>query len=358
MQSLTATESRPDALADVPGICDLPLTRAVVQYRDVHELHHPGGRIRDIGLAVVMAGRFASSARAVDLGSAEVKYLNLTTELVILDWVYDPTLAHLRALSDAREQPSRGEQLRRYCFDLALRVLDRRGFTPLTRPILLRIGFRDLCKDLDLHEDTVVRIVAEKMEEDAVGVATGMFYTPVGGDIMLVETRVLKGKEGLVLTGQLGDVMKESAQAALTFARSHANGLDLTEERLRDHEIHIHVPAGAIPKEGPSAGIAMAVALVSALGDHPVRHDVAMTGEITLSGRVLPIGGVKEKVLGAARAGINEIILPAINEGDLEDLPDHVCEQLEFHLVETLDEALAAALANGSLEGGALAFAE
>ena len=199
---------------------------------------------------------------------------------------------------------------------------------------------------------------AEKMEEDTVGVATGMFYTPVGGDIMLVETRVLKGKEGLVLTGQLGDVMKESAQAALTFSRSHANGLDLTEERLRDHEIHIHVPAGAIPKEGPSAGIAMAVALVSALGDHPVRHDVAMTGEITLSGRVLPIGGVKEKVLGAARAGINEIILPAVNEGDLEDLPDHVCEQLKFHLVETLDEALAAALANGSLEEGALAFAE
>ncbi len=199
---------------------------------------------------------------------------------------------------------------------------------------------------------------AEKMEDDAVGVATGMFYTPVGGDIMLVETRVLKGKEGLVLTGQLGDVMKESAQAALTFARSHANGLDLTEERLRDHEIHIHVPAGAIPKEGPSAGIAMAVALVSALGDHPVRHDVAMTGEITLSGRVLPIGGVKEKVLGAARAGIGEIILPAVNEGDLEDLPDHVCEQLEFHLVETLDEALAAALANGSLEEGTLAFSE
>ncbi len=159
MQSVTATESRPDALADVPGICDLPLTRAVVQYRDVHELHHPGGRIRDIGLAVVVAGRFASSARAVDLGSAEVKYLNLTTELVILDWVYEPTLAHLRALSDARENPARGEQLRRYCFDLALRVLDRRGFTPLTRPILLRIGFRDLCKDLDLHESTVVRIV-------------------------------------------------------------------------------------------------------------------------------------------------------------------------------------------------------
>ena len=160
MQHVTATESRPAALADVPGICDLPLTRAVVQYRDVHEVHHPGGHIRDIGLAVVVAGRFASSARAVDLGSAEVKYLNLTTELVVLDWVYDPTLAHLRALSDAREKhPARGAQLRRYCFDLALRVLNRRGFTPLTRPILLRIGFRDLCKDLDLHESTVVRIV-------------------------------------------------------------------------------------------------------------------------------------------------------------------------------------------------------
>ena len=159
MQRVTATESRPDALADVPGICDLPLTRAVVQYRDVHELHHPGGHIRDIGLALVVSGSFASSARALDLGSGEVKYLNLTTELVILDWVYDTTLAHLRALSDARgRKPASGTDLRRYCFDLALRVLNRRGFTPLTRPILLRIGFRDLCKDLDLHESTVVRI--------------------------------------------------------------------------------------------------------------------------------------------------------------------------------------------------------
>ncbi|MYG81851.1 MAG: hypothetical protein F4187_08875 [Gemmatimonadetes bacterium] len=155
-----STESRPDALADVPGICDLPLTRAVVQYRDVHELHHPGGQIRDIGLALVLSGRFASSSRVVDLGSGEVKYLNLTSELVILDWVHEPTLAHLRLLSETAETtPSRAVQLRRYCFDLALRVLNRRGFSPLTRPILLRIGFRDLCRDLDLHESTVVRIV-------------------------------------------------------------------------------------------------------------------------------------------------------------------------------------------------------
>ena len=250
----------------------------------------------------------------------------------------------------------------RYTREAGVRQLERElGSVCRKSARKIATGSSEAAVDADDLRDLLGRPkvhAAEKMEEDTVGVATGMFYTPVGGDIMLVETRVLKGKEGLVLTGQLGDVMKESAQAALTFSRSHANGLDLTEERLRDHEIHIHVPAGAIPKEGPSAGIAMAVALVSALGDHPVRHDVAMTGEITLSGRVLPIGGVKEKVLGAARAGINEIILPAVNEGDLEDLPDHVCEQLEFHLVETLDEALAAALANGSLEGGALAFAE
>ena len=198
----------------------------------------------------------------------------------------------------------------------------------------------------------------KKMEKDRIGVATGMFYTPVGGDIMLVETSVQKGKEGLVLTGQLGDVMKESAQAALTYARSNAAELGIATERLREHEIHIHVPAGAIPKEGPSAGVTMAVALVSALGDHAVRHDVAMTGEVTLTGRVLPIGGVKEKVLGACRAGIDRIILPADNEGDLEDLPDHICEQLEFHLVETLHEALAAALADVELENGALSFAQ
>ena len=250
----------------------------------------------------------------------------------------------------------------RYTREAGVRQLERElGSVCRKSARKIATGSSEAAVDADDLRDLLGRPkvhAAEKMEEDAVGVATGMFYTPVGGDIMLVETRVLKGKEGLVLTGQLGDVMKESAQAALTFARSHANGLDLTEERLRDHEIHIHVPAGAIPKEGPSAGIAMAVALVSALGDHPVRHDVAMTGEITLSGRVLPIGGVKEKVLGAARAGINEIILPAVNEGDLEDLPDHVCEQLEFHLVETLDEALAAALANGSLEEGALAFSD
>jgi len=212
-----------------------------------------------------------------------------------------------------------------------------------------REDLRDLLGQPKVHPE-------KKMEEDTVGVATGMFYTPVGGDIMLVETSVLRGKEGLVLTGQLGDVMKESTQAALTYARSHARELAIPEERLRDHEIHVHVPAGAIPKEGPSAGTAMAVAIVSALGGHPVRHDVAMTGEVTLTGRVLPIGGVKEKVLGAVRAGIERIILPAENEGDLEELPGHVRRSLTFYLASDLREVLAHALADVELADGKLHF--
>jgi ATP-dependent Lon protease len=199
----------------------------------------------------------------------------------------------------------------------------------------------------------------KKMEEDTVGVATGMVYTPAGGDIMLVEVSVMEGKEGLVLTGQLGDVMKESAQAALTYARSHADMLGIAEERLRNHEVHVHVPAGAVPKEGPSAGIAMAVALVSALGGLRVRSEVAMTGEITLTGRVLPIGGLKEKILGACRAGIQRIIMPADNEGDLDELPDHVREMAKFHLVETLDDVMTLALENGGpLVGGPSSGAE
>ena len=162
MHGMTISDARPEAMADVPGVCELPLTRAVVQYRDVHELDHPGGRIQDIGLAVIVEGRFASSARAIDLGSAEAKYLDLSSELVVLDWVYDPTLAHIRFLADAvSESPETQKELERYCFDLGLRVLNRTGFTPLTRATLLRIGFRDLCKDLDLHEGTVVRIVMD-----------------------------------------------------------------------------------------------------------------------------------------------------------------------------------------------------
>src|SRR3989449_719852 len=151
--------------------------------------------------------------------------------------------------------------------------------------------------------------------------ATGMYYTPAGGDIMFVEASVMSGKGDLILTGQLGDVMKESARAALTYARSHAEQLGIGEEAFKDTDVHVHVPAGAIPKDGPSAGVTMATALVSALSRRPARHDLAMSGEITLRGRLLPIGGVKEKVLGAVRAGINTIVLPKEKERGPEDLP-------------------------------------
>jgi len=195
-----------------------------------------------------------------------------------------------------------------------------------------------------------------KAREDQVGVATGMYYTPVGGDIMFVEASVMRGKGELVLTGQLGDVMKESARAALTYAKSHADQLGIPEEAFAGIDVHIHVPAGAIPKDGPSAGVTMATALVSALSRRSVRHDLAMTGEITLRGRILPIGGVKEKVLGAVRAGITTIVLPKENGADLDDLPPDVRSSLDVHLVEDLDEVLTLALRGARFEAGHLVF--
>src|SRR6476660_8951176 len=202
-------------------------------------------------------------------------------------------------------------------------------------------------------------------EENEIGVAAGMYYTPMGGDIMFVEAAIRRlhgagqratdspddkvqvsgwGNVSLILTGQLGDVMKESARAALTYAATHASKLKIPEDRLGSIEVHVHVPAGAIPKDGPSAGVAISTALVSAMSGRPVRRDVAMTGEITLRGRVLPIGGLKEKVLGAHRAGIKHIILPKDNEADVDDIPEEVRKLLTFHPVSTLDEVFKVAL--------------
>ncbi|MEM1245687.1 MAG: endopeptidase La [Acidobacteriota bacterium] len=194
------------------------------------------------------------------------------------------------------------------------------------------------------------------LRRSQVGLATGMYYTPVGGDIMFVEASSMPGKGALQLTGQLGDVMQESARAALTYARSHAEALRIDETRLAESDVHIHVPAGAIPKDGPSAGITMATALVSALSGRAVSHELAMTGELTLSGRVLPIGGVKEKVLGAVRAGITKIVLPKANEADLQDLPEDVRKQIDVYPVEELGEVLAIALPDASFEHGKLLF--
>jgi ATP-dependent Lon protease len=193
--------------------------------------------------------------------------------------------------------------------------------------------------------------------QDQVGVATGMYYTPTGGDIMFVEASTMKGKGELVLTGQLGDVMKESARAAWTYARSHSESLGIPPECF-ERDLHIHVPAGAIPKDGPSAGVTMATALISALSGRAARHDIAMTGEITLSGRVLPIGGVKEKVLGAVRAGIGEVVLPKDNEADLEDLPQEVRDTLKINFAGELGDVLALTLRGASFREGRLLFGE
>jgi ATP-dependent Lon protease len=190
------------------------------------------------------------------------------------------------------------------------------------------------------------RFFFEAAERTSVpGVATGLAVTGTGGDVLFVEATRLEGGEGdaLVLTGQLGDVMKESGQIALSYVRSHASELGVDASKLGGR-FHIHVPAGAVPKDGPSAGVTMVTALASLLSDTPVKSTVGMTGEVTLQGRVLPIGGVKQKVLAAHRAGLKDVILPKRNEGDLDDVPEQVREEIAFHPVETIDEALAIAL--------------
>ncbi len=177
-----------------------------------------------------------------------------------------------------------------------------------------------------------------------VGVATGLAATAAGGEILFIEATRMKGEQNLLLTGQLGEVMQESAQAALSYLRSRARALQIDPEEFAQSDIHIHVPAGAMPKEGPSAGIALAAALVSLFTGRPVRHDVAMTGEITLRGRVLPVGGVRDKIMAAQRAGIKTVILPAKNEKDLEEVPEQISKQMRFELVEHFDQVLKAVL--------------
>ncbi len=179
------------------------------------------------------------------------------------------------------------------------------------------------------------------------GVAMGLAWTPTGGELLFIEATAMKGQKGLTLTGQLGDVMKESAAAALSFIRSHAKALKIDEDYFSRHDIHIHVPAGAIPKDGPSAGVTMLTALVSLLTNRRIKKDLAMTGEITLRGQVLPVGGIKEKMLGAHRAGIKTIILPAANEKDLIDVPEKVRKAITFHPVSKMRDVLKIALGTG-----------
>jgi ATP-dependent Lon protease len=176
------------------------------------------------------------------------------------------------------------------------------------------------------------------------GVATGLAYTPVGGDVLFIEATRMPGSKGFQITGSLGNVMQESAHAALSFVRSRAEPLKLDRDFFEKSDIHLHIPAGAQPKDGPSAGVTMATALVSLISGRPVKADVGMTGEITLRGQVLPVGGIKEKVLAAHRAGLKTVILPKRNESDLEDLPEEVRKSMKFIFVETVDDVLSAAL--------------
>ncbi|MEW6667264.1 MAG: endopeptidase La [Thermodesulfobacteriota bacterium] len=194
------------------------------------------------------------------------------------------------------------------------------------------LGFPKFAEDLGVERSGVP------------GIATGMAWTPTGGDILFVEATMMPGQKSLVLTGQLGDVMKESAQAALSYLRSKAPSFGIREDFFQDHDLHIHVPAGAIPKDGPSAGVTILTALASLLTCRPIKTDVAMTGEVTLRGAVLPVGGIKEKVLAASRSGIKHIILPERNKNDLEEIPPEVREKMTFHLVKKMEEVLEFAL--------------
>jgi ATP-dependent Lon protease len=198
----------------------------------------------------------------------------------------------------------------------------------------------------DLHKYLgPIRIMSEvSARTSKPGVATGLAWTPAGGDILFIEATAMKGKKGLTLTGQLGEVMKESATAALSFIRANAGDLGISVDFFEENDIHIHVPAGAIPKDGPSAGVTMLTALASLLTGKTVKKDLAMTGEITLRGLVLPVGGIKEKVLAAHRAGIKTIILPKWNKKDLVDIPQKVQKDMQFYFVDDMLEVLKLAL--------------
>ncbi|MFO8083079.1 MAG: endopeptidase La [Desulfobacterales bacterium] len=236
-----------------------------------------------------------------------------------------------------------------YTREAGLRNLEREIAT-ICRGVAAKIASEE-AKSVDIKIINIakylgpIRISSEvKARTMTPGVTMGLAWTPTGGDLLFVEATAMKGKKGITLTGQLGDVMKESATAALSFIRANATSLGIDEDYFETHDIHIHVPAGAIPKDGPSAGVTMMTALASLLTNKPVKKDLAMTGEITLRGQVMPVGGVKEKVLAAHRAGIKTIILPKFNAKDLDDIPKKVQKEIEFHFVDKMRDVLKIAI--------------
>ena len=247
------------------------------------------------------------------------------------------------------------QMITRYTREAGLRGLERQ-VSRVCRKVATRVakGRKELSRvtagNLTRFLGPALHIPEENLEQDRVGVATGLAWTPTGGEILFVEAMVMKGKGELILTGTLGEVMRESARAALSYARSRAADFHIDEGRFSTHDIHIHIPEGAIPKDGPSAGITMAIAMISVLTDTPIRRNVALTGEITLRGNVLPVGGVTSKVLAARRAKIDTVVLPRINGKDVDELPSYVRRDIKFKLVDVVDEVLKAALVdNGKI---------
>jgi ATP-dependent Lon protease len=240
--------------------------------------------------------------------------------------------------------------IQEYTYEAGVRDLERK-IAAICRSIAAEIA-RGVRADVTVTANLVRGILGssartereQRLPQSLVGVVTGLAYTPTGGDILFIEAKKYPGKGGFLLTGQVGDVMRESMQAAYSLVRARAKDLGIGPESFSQNDVHIHVPSGAIQKDGPSAGVAMGTALASLFSDRPVRNDVAMTGEITLRGVVLPIGGLKEKSLAALRAGITEILIPKGNEKDLEDIPPEATQRLHFHPVETIDEVLSIAL--------------
>jgi ATP-dependent Lon protease len=295
-----------------------PIPDALLDRMEVIEL--PGYTEEE---KVEIARRFLvpKQHEANGLTPATLQFTDAALRQLILGYTYEAGVRNLE------------REIGAVCRKTARRIAEARPFQRRVQPTLL---------DTYLGP---IRYTHGKVEEfDQVGVATGMAYTANGGDAMAVEVTVMDGKGGLQLTGQLGEVMQESAQAALSYTRTNANKLGIESRRFDKVDIHIHVPEGAVPKDGPSAGVTLAVALISALTGRPVRREVAMTGEITLRGRVLAVGGVRDKVLGAYRAGLSTIILPQRNARDLIDVPNHVKRKLRFVYVLHMDEVLAESL--------------
>jgi ATP-dependent Lon protease len=232
-----------------------------------------------------------------------------------------------------------------YTREAGVRNLEREIAT-LCRKIAKEVAMGNKTKEI-IDEVTVEELLGPRkffreiaQAKDRIGVATGLAWTENGGDILFIETSKMKGDKGLILTGSLGEVMKESAQAALSYIRANAHSLQVSENFYQECDLHIHIPAGATPKDGPSAGITIATAVLSLLRGKPVPHEIAMTGELTLSGRVLPVGGIKEKILAARRAGVKTVILPKKNEENLSDIPDYIKREMNLILVEHIEEVL------------------